>query len=121
MEHLESIELKTFVPAKDFELSKRFYKDLGFSMNFDDGNLAYFFHNDCSFLLQNYYVKEYADNFMMHLLIKNVDAWWEHIKSTGVIEKYNIRAESPEEKPWKMKDFTLVDPAGVLWRFGENI
>ena len=32
MEELESVEIKAFVPAKDFELSKKFYQDLGFTM-----------------------------------------------------------------------------------------
>lgn len=121
MEHLESVEIKTFVPAKDYELSKRFYQDLGFSMNSDGDDLAYFCHNNCSFLLQNFYVKEYADNFMMHMLVKDVDEWWEHVKNTGVIEKYNVKASKPEIRPWNMKDFILVDPSSVLWRFGENI
>jgi len=121
VDNLKSIEIKTFVPAKDYELSKNFYHDLGFSMKSDSDDISYFCHNDCSFLLQNYYVKEYADNFMMHLLVENIDTWWEHIIKTGVIEKYGVKANPPEVRPWKMKDFTLTDPSGVLWRFGENI
>ena len=30
--------------------------------------------------LQNFYVKEHADNFMMHLLVANVEAWWSPFK-----------------------------------------
>jgi predicted lactoylglutathione lyase len=33
MPNLRITEIKAFVPAKDFELSKRFYKDLGFTMS----------------------------------------------------------------------------------------
>jgi len=121
MENLKSVEIKTFVPAKDFELSKQFYQDLGFSMRSEEGDIAYFSHHNCSFLLQNFYIKEYADNFMMHLLVENVDDWWLHVKGTGVIEKYGVKASPPEIRPWKMKDFVLTDPSGVLWRFGENV
>jgi hypothetical protein len=32
MANLKTVELKPFVPAKDFELSKRFYQDFGFTM-----------------------------------------------------------------------------------------
>ena len=36
MENLNAVEIKSFVPAKDFELSKRFYQRLGFEMASDD-------------------------------------------------------------------------------------
>ena len=121
MENLESVEIKAFIPAKDYDLSKKFYQDLGFLMKSDTEGIAYFCHNNCSFLLQDYYTKEYANNFLMHLLVKNVDAWWEHINNIGIIEKYGVKMSSPEIQPWKMKDFTLLDPSGVCWRFGENI
>jgi catechol 2,3-dioxygenase-like lactoylglutathione lyase family enzyme len=29
---MDTVEIKAFVPAKDFDLSKRFYEDLGFSL-----------------------------------------------------------------------------------------
>ncbi|MFL0929296.1 glyoxalase, partial [Vibrio parahaemolyticus] len=29
MENLNTVEIKSFVPAKDFEISKRFYKTMG--------------------------------------------------------------------------------------------
>ena len=35
MSNMTAVELKAFVPAKDFELSKRFYEDLGFSLAWD--------------------------------------------------------------------------------------
>ena len=39
MANLRVVELKAFVPARDFELSKRFYRDIGFTMAaFDNEN-----------------------------------------------------------------------------------
>ena len=32
MTHLRITEIKAFVPAKDFALSKQFYQDLGFTL-----------------------------------------------------------------------------------------
>ena len=32
-----------------------------------------------SFLLQNYYVAQWAGNSMMHLLVDDLEAWWGHI------------------------------------------
>ena len=74
MSNLRTVELKPFVPAKDFDLSKRFYRDIGFTLDSDAGGIAYFHHENVSFLLQNGYVKELADNLTLHLLVEDVDA-----------------------------------------------
>lgn len=121
MNELETVEIKAFVPARDFALSKQFYQDLGFAVAWSSENLAYLHHGDCSFLLQNFYVKEHADNFMMHLIVTDVDAWWRHVEAKEIMSKYNIRTEPPEDRPWGLRDFALVDPAGVCWRIGQDI
>ena len=121
MEKLESVEIKAFVPAKDYELSKSFYKDLGFTMGSDEEGIAYFFHDNCSFLLQDYYEPKYADNFMMHMLVKDISKWHANFLSNGVAEKYKIKISEITKQPWGMFDFTVFDPSGVLWRFGKNI
>ena len=117
----ETIEAKAFVPSKDYELSKQFYLDIGFEMKWASEDMAYFCAGDSSFLLQNFYVKEYANNFMMHLLVKSADDWWSRIESNGVAKKYNVELGSPEDREWGIRDFTLVDPTGVLWRIGNNV
>ncbi len=38
--NLDTVEIKAFVPARDFELSKRFYEDLGFSVAWSSDDLA---------------------------------------------------------------------------------
>jgi catechol 2,3-dioxygenase-like lactoylglutathione lyase family enzyme len=118
---LETVEIKAFVPARDFALSKRFYQDLGFTVAWSSEDLAYLHHGDCSFLLQDFYVKEHADNFMMHLIVTDVDAWWRHVEAKGIASKYNIKTDPPEDRPWGLRDFILVDPTGVLWRIGQDI
>ena len=54
MRDLTAIEIKAFVPAKDFELSKRFYQDLGFTVGWSSEGLAYIRHGNTSFLLQEF-------------------------------------------------------------------
>src|ERR1700709_1602784 len=120
MDNLNTIELKAFVPAKDLELPKQFYRDLGFAMPWSDKDLAYMHRGRTSFLLQNFYVKELADNFMMHLLVEDVDEWWATIQKVRLAEKYGVRVLPPEQRPWKMRDLVLIDPSGVLWRIAEN-
>jgi predicted lactoylglutathione lyase len=38
MGDMTTIEIKAFVPARDFEQSKRFYQELGFDIAWSDGN-----------------------------------------------------------------------------------
>lgn len=120
MGNLATIEVKAFVPARDFDLSKQFYQDIGFDLAWSSDDLAYFCHGDSSFLLQKFYVREHADNFMMHLLVEDVNAWWKHVQARGIAAKYGIKAEPPEDRSWGLRDFILVDPTGVLWRIGQN-
>src|SRR5450755_2994590 len=128
--NLTTVEIKAFVPARDFELSKRFYAAAGFTMAFSSEELAYFHYGDCSFLLQNFFVKELAENFVMHLLaenfvmhllVENVDHWHEHITAQNLLERFGVKVGMPEDRPWAMRDFTFLDPSGVLWRIAQNI
>jgi catechol 2,3-dioxygenase-like lactoylglutathione lyase family enzyme len=120
MANLKTIEAKAFVPAKDFALSLQFYRDMGFEIAWATDDLAYVRHGNASFLLQNFYVKEYADNFMMHLLVEDVDAWWHHLEQQGIFARYGSRVEPPADQPWGMRDFVIIDPSGFLWRIGQN-
>ena len=87
---------------------------------FDD-RLAYLHHGKSSFLLQNFYNEMHAGNFVMHLLVNDVDAWWRHVQTQGIASKYNTKTEPPEDRPWGLRDFVRVDPTGVLWRIGHDI
>jgi uncharacterized glyoxalase superfamily protein PhnB len=121
MEDLKVVEIKAFVPAKNYELSKAFYCDLGFIMASDEEGIAYFYRDNCSFLLQDFYEQSHANNFMMHLLVKDVENWYRHIISSGAIEKYGVKITEPADRPWQMRDFVLYDPSGVLWRIAQKI
>ena len=119
--NLATFEIKAFVPARDFELCKQFYAAAGFTMAFSSEELAYFHCGDCSFLLQNFFVKELAENFVMHLLVENVDHWHEHITAQNLLERFGVKVGMPEDRLWAMRDFTFLDPSGVLWRIAQNI
>ena len=120
MGDLTIVEIKAFVPARDFPLSKQFYEDLGFTIAWSTDDLAYVRYGNASFLLQNFYVSEHAGNFMMHLLVEDVDAWWRHVQAQGLQSKYQIMLEPPADTPWRLRDFVITDPSGVLWRIGQN-
>jgi len=121
MSQLGVVETKAFVPSKDFELSKQFYQDMGFNLKSEGGGVAYFALGKTSFLLQNFYQQEFAENLMMHLLVEDANAWFENLTNKGLVEKYKIKITKPETQPWQMIDFIVSDPSGVLWRIGNNI
>jgi hypothetical protein len=121
MSNMTIAEIKAFVPARDFALSKQFYRDLGFEIPWSGDDLAYVRHGDASFLLQNFYQPEHAGNFIMHMLVEDVQSWWEYVEGNGLAAKYGVELQPPRDQPWRIRDFIIVDPTGVLWRIGQNI
>ena len=118
-QNLATVEIKAFVPAQDFELSMAFYQALGFVRASVFDGIAHFHCGESSFLLQDFFVREHADNFQMHLRVEVVKAW--HRVAKEVSGQFNVRISEPEDRPWAMRDFTLFDPSGVLWRIAQNL
>ena len=115
------LNLMAFVPAEDFELSRRFYRDLGFHENWGDDQACEFELEGYRFLLQNFYVKEHAGNFMMSLLVEDADKWWEYIQSIDLAKKYDLyMAKPPTLQPWGLRVLYLTDPTGVLWHIADR-
>jgi len=77
------------MPAKDFELSKRFYEALGFEKVLDS-EVAIFNAGSGGFILQRYYQKDWAENFMMQLMVDDLDAWWSHIASLDLPGQFGV-------------------------------
>lgn len=118
---LSTVEIKAFVPALDFERSMQFYLALGFEIPWSDGELAYVRHGHASFLLQAFGEPAFARNFQMHMLVDSVDDWHAHVLAARVAERFGVAVGPPQNQPWAMRDFTLFDPSGVLWRIAQNV
>ncbi len=116
--NLTPVEIKAFIPARDFALSTAFYLALGFTKASEFDGIAYFHCGNSSFLLQDFYVQAHADNFQMHLLVEDVNAW--HAVAAKVAEEFKVKIGELFDQPWAMRDFTLFDPSGVLWRIAQN-
>lgn len=86
----------------------------------EGGGGAYFHCGGASFLLQDFCADRVTENFMMHMLVEDVDAWHRRIQRSGVAEKYGVKLSDVVEQPWKMRDFCLADPSGVLCRIAQN-
>lgn len=118
---LEISEIKTFIPSLDYEVSKEFYKAIGFTMCSDFDGVSYFHRGKCSFLLQDFYVKEHCENFMLHILVTDINNWYEFIKKEKIEKRFNIKLSEIKKQPWNMYEFLLTDPSGVLLRISQNI
>lgn len=114
------VALKAFLPSKDYKLSIKFYTDIGFTANLSNQEVTEFKIGDFRFLLTPYYVKEFAENSMMQLTVKNVDDWWRRLNQLEITKRYpGITFKEPAVQPWGLKVLYLSDPAGVLWHIGE--
>lgn len=110
-------DFKPYVPAKDFELSKRFYTALGFAMSPGWGGTADFELSGHRFRLQDYYVRDWANNFMVVISVDDVEAWHRHVQSiTAGGEFSDVRIKPPEPVDDSMV-LHVVDPSGVLLVF----
>ena len=111
---------RPFLPAKDFELSKRFYETLGFEKLLD-ATVAIFRMGRGEFLLQPYYQKEWAENFMMQLMVDDLDAWWTHIQSLDLPGRFEVAPpKAPALQPWGLRIAYVTDPSGVLWHVAQR-
>lgn len=111
--------LTPYVPAKDFELSKRFYTALGFTMTQGWGGTADFELNGYSLRLQEYYVKDWAENFMFLIEVDDVQAWYElaqQIQAQTEFKK-SVRITPPQVVDGRFLVLHVVDPSGVLLVF----
>ncbi len=110
-------ELLVYTPAKDFEQSKRFYTALGFTLTDGWGDTMDCRLGGAVFRLQNYYVKDWAENFMMKFDVDDIQAWFEHAKKViGDGDFGNAKCEEIETIG-DTKILHVVDPCGVLLIF----
>ena len=118
---LEAINLKVFLPAKNFSESRGFYRELGFTENWSNDDLAEFQLGQNKFLLQDFYEQKLAENLMMQLVVRDLDAWCRAIQDRKLVEAYSeVKIRAPEIQPWGQRVMYLWDPSGILWHFAEE-
>lgn len=111
---------RPFLPSQDFELSKRFYEALGFEKLLDD-EVAIFRVGSGGFILQRFYQKGLAENFMMQLMVDDLDSWWTHIASLDLAGRFGVKMlRAPAMQPWGLRVAYMSDPCGVLWHVAQR-
>jgi hypothetical protein len=112
---------RPFLPAQDYQTSLRFYKTLGFDAYPLGDGLAELNLGPHAFLLQDQYVKEWAENTVVHVLVEDVRAWWRHIESLNLAQQFNVQAPvAPHIEPWGLAVAYVFDPSGLLWHFAQD-
>ncbi|MGB0521542.1 MAG: glyoxalase [Flammeovirgaceae bacterium] len=111
--------IQAFIGAKDYNLTRAFYRDWGFEELITSPNMSVFRKGSVAFYLQDYYVKDWVDNTMLFLEVEDLTAYWEELVSLKLDEKYEaVRLVPVKEFDWGKEGF-IHDPSGVLWHIGE--
>jgi predicted lactoylglutathione lyase len=112
---MQPTDIRLFIPSKDFAVSQAFYQALGFIKDPVNDQLCIFSSGECTFFLQNFYNQSLAENLMMQLIVKDINAALKQIESMGeLVDKY----EPIQQETWG-KVIYLWGPAGELWHITE--
>lgn len=116
---LNAISTRPFIGAKDFELSRNFYRDLGFEEVILMPKMSLFKSGQLAFYLQDAYVQEWINNTMIFVEVKDVQKVYDELLTLDLPHKYEASKLAPiRVENWGRECF-LHDPSGVLWHFGE--
>ena len=116
---MQFLSLEPFIPSgSDFDRSKQFFQELGFSIRWDAGDYVGFERDGCKFILQNYTNVEFAQNLMLNVRISNADEFWQEITEKQLPETFSIRLGKVTNQPYG-REVNVIDLAGVCWHFVE--
>jgi len=116
---MKTKSIRPFIGAKDFELSRNFYLELGFEETILGNKMSVFKMEDVAFYLQDAYVRDWINNSMLFLEVDNVDDFWASLVALDLTTKYtDVKLVPIQVYDWGKECF-LHDPSGILWHIGE--
>lgn len=108
--------LRPFVPSQDHAKSRAFYEALGFTAEYADDRIAVMSNGTDSFILQDFFVKDLAENLVLQLVLPDVAAWWAAYNPAHIAEQFGTNPPAaPILQPWGRIVGFIHDPCGVLW------
>jgi hypothetical protein len=120
MEH-QAISIRPFIGAKDYNISRDFYRQIGFQEVILTPDMSLFKSGQLGFYLQDAYVQDWVDNTMIFMEVKNVNDFYNDLLALNLTSKFEgVRLIPVQAEHWGRECF-LHDPSGVLWHFGEFI
>jgi hypothetical protein len=114
---MQFLSLQPFVPSgSNFEPSRDFFQELGFTISWDAGDYIGFEKDGCKFILQKFDNREFAENFMITVAVSNVDEFRQEVINKQLPEKFGIRIGDVSDQPYG-REVNIIDMAGVCWHF----
>lgn len=111
--------IRPFLGSKDFDLSRRFYSEIGFEEIILDPKMSVFKMDGFAFYLQRYYAKDWVDNTMVFLELEDPEIYLEHLNTLNLSDNFkNVRISKMHHNDWG-SEFFLHDPSGILWHIGK--
>jgi catechol 2,3-dioxygenase-like lactoylglutathione lyase family enzyme len=108
-------DVRPFIGAADFAVSKAFYQALGWHVEYEDANLALLANGGHRFYLQNAYAKEWVENTMLHVTVADAAAVCEQVRALiGTGGFGGARVAPPKLEDYGALVTYVWDPAGVL-------
>jgi hypothetical protein len=95
------VSIRPFIGAKDHELSRSFYRDLGFEEVLLSVNMSLFKNGSIGFYLQKSYVKDWIDNTMIFVEVEDVESYWQFLFDTGPYKKIS-KCKAPTARVQRM-------------------
>ena len=116
---MQAKSIRAFIGAKNYDISRAFYREMGFEEVILDRMMSYFKVNDnLGFYLQNAYVKDWVDNSMIFLEVEDLEDFQSKLLDKQLNKKFQgVRISEIRIEDWG-KEFFMHDPSGVLWYFG---
>ena len=103
-------DIRAFIPSKDYEITKTFYTELGFTGVYVSDDLTLFESGECTFFVQRFYNKELAENLMLQLIVLDIETAFEIANKS----KHKTKISPIQQENWG-KVFYLHGPSGELW------
>ena len=116
---LDTTSIRPFIGANNFELSRAFYRDLGFEETVLEAKLSLFRNGTSTFYLQDYYVADWINNTMLLLEVANVNQQYQALNDSNLFVNYPDAHLLPIEVESWGEVFFIIDPSGVLWHVAE--
>ena len=112
---MQAEDIRVFIPSKDYQESRNFYKTIGFELCEVNDELTIFESGNSTFFLQRYYNEEFAKNLMLQLIVTDIKDVFNHLQS---IDSISIKFQPIKNEPWG-KVIYLWGPSGELWHITE--
>lgn len=110
--------IRTFIGARRYDVSRTFYRELGFEEVIISEKMSLFkVNSELAFYLQNYYVRKWVHNSMIFLEVDDIESCEKELLEKGLHKKYKyVRFTEIKTFDWGRELF-MHDPSGVLWHF----